>query len=264
MDAICVIAAPGTGTRHLCEVLANLSDLAPYLEAFGPDGTHGIDPDALPLLRRLTGIGFSDHRDPRIAAFAHERPAAWLDALEIAARDRGKRVMSFNLFHDHMPIETIERELMPRTGMRVMLVMRRQIDSYVAWRRAAALATLPDAGRLGVKVKLNPEHFSQWLDAQERWYAHWRDYLRRRFLPCPVLRYEFDIERQPPEAVLRRFAAAAAQLGITLRPPGVDAIEGVPQQRARNLSDDVSNWIDFSRELFKRGLEKRAFGYPIQ
>ena len=94
-----------------------------------------------------------------------------------------------------------------------MLVMRRQIDSYVAWRRAAALAALPDAGRLGVKVKLNPEHFSQWLDAQERWYAHWRDTLKRRFLPCPVLRYEFDIERQPAEAVLRRFAAAAAQLG---------------------------------------------------
>jgi hypothetical protein len=264
LDAICVIAAPGTGTHHLCEVLKNFPDLAPYLEAFALDGAHGIAPDALPLLRRLTGIGFSDHRDPRLVDFAHGHPAAWLDALEIAARDQGKRVMSFNLFHDHLPVEAIEREIMLRTGMRVMLVMRRQIDSYVAWRRAAALAALPDAGRLGVKVKLNPEHFSLWLDAQERWYAHWRDTLKRRFLPCPALRYEFDIERQPPEAVLRRFAAAAAQLGITLRPPGAASIGDAPTPRARNLSDDVSNWIDFSRELFRRGLEKRAFGYPIQ
>jgi hypothetical protein len=264
LDAICVIAAPGTGTNHLREVLRNFSDLASYLEPFAPDGVCGIDPEALPLLRRLTGIGLSDLRDPRLAAFVHERPAAWLDVLEIVARDQGKRVMSFNLFHDHMTAETVEHELMPRTGLRVVLVMRRQIDSYVAWRRAAALATLPDAGRLGVKVKLNPEHFGQWLDAQERWYAHWRDALKRRFLPCPALRYEFDIERQPPEAVLRRFAAAAAQVGITLRPPGAGSIGETPPQRARNLSDDVSNWIDFSRELFRRGLEKRAFGYPIQ
>lgn len=264
MDAVCVIAAPGTGANHLREVLKNFSDLASYLEPFAPDGAHGIDPEALPLLRRLTGIGFSDHRDPRLVDFAHGHPAAWLDALEIAARDRGKRVMSFNLFHDHMPAEAIELEIMARTGMRVMLVMRRQIDSYVAWRKATAIAMLPDASKLGVRVKLNPEHFSQWLDAQERWYAHWRDTLKRRFLPCPTLRYEFDIERQPPEAVLRRFAAAAAQLGITLRPPAVAAIGGATQPRARNVSDDVSNWLDFSRELFTRGLEKRAFGYPIQ
>ena len=82
MDTICLIAAPRTGTNHLCEVLRNFPDLASYLEVFENDGAHGTDPDSWPLLRRLTGVDFATHRDPRLIAFAHEQPGAWLDALE--------------------------------------------------------------------------------------------------------------------------------------------------------------------------------------
>ena len=264
MDAICVIAAPGTGAEQLCEVLGNVPDLAPHSGMFGAGCVGGITPEAWPLLRRLTGISFSDNRDPRLVEFVHQRPAAWLDALEIAAKDDGKRVLAFLLFAEQLPLNLIEREIMPRTGTRAMLVMRRQIDSYVAWRKAAALASMPEAGRMGLRLKLDPEDFVRWLEAQERWYGQWRDYLKRRFLPCPVLRYESDIDRQPPEAVLRRFASAAAQVGITVRAPGAaTAWEAPPPVRVRSLSEDVRNWTEFSAEIFRRGLEKRAFGYPI-
>jgi hypothetical protein len=264
LDAICLIAAPRTGTNHLCEVLRNFADLASYLEIFELNGAHGVEPEVWPLLRQLTGVEFTNNRDPRLVAFAHEQPAAWLDALDTAARDRGKRLMSFKFFRHHLPPETIEREIMPRPGMRVMMVVRRQIDSYVSWRKAVELGKWQGVDTTGMRLELDPEKFTEWLDAQERWYDHWRGYLNRRFLPCPVLRYESDIDHQPAEAILRRFAACAAQVGITLRPPAAASIAGLQRQdRARNIGDKVRNWTEFSREVFKRGLEKRAFGYPI-
>ncbi|MDP1732381.1 MAG: hypothetical protein Q8L54_14645 [Devosia sp.] len=263
MDAICLIAAPRTGTNHLCEVLKNFEDLASFLELFENDGAHGTDPETWPLLRRLTGVDFANHRDRRLIAYTRENPSGWLDAVEAAAKAQGKRVMSFKLFRHNLPVETIEREIMPRTGVRVMMVVRRQIDSYVSWRKAVELGKWQDVDTTGIRLTLDPDSFAEWLDAQERWYDHWRNYLNRRFLPCPVLRYESDIDQQPAEAVLRRFAGAAAQLGITLKVPGAIATRGLQRQdRARNIGDKVRNWSEFSREVFKRGLEKRAFGYP--
>lgn len=263
MDAICLIAAPRTGTNHLCEVLKNFGDLASYPELFEPQGARGIDASSWPLLRRLTGVDFADQRDTRLAAFIHEQPSAWLDALEIAARGDGKRVMGFKLCRHHLPLETIERQIMPRTGTRVMMVVRRQIDSYVSWRKAVELGKWHGVDTTGIRLELDPDKFTEWLDAQERWYDHWRNYLSRRFLPCPVLRYENDIDQQPAEAMLRRFAAAAAQLGVTLK-AGAVRVGGLQRQdKARNIGDKVRNWTEFSREVFRRGLEKRAFGHPI-
>lgn len=263
MDAICLIAAPRTGSNHLCEVLRNFGDLASFMELFGNDGAHGTDPQTWPLLRRLTGIDFANHRDPRLVSLAHERPPAWLDALELAARDRGKRVMNFKLFRDNLPVEVVEREIMARRGMRVMMVVRRQIDSYISWRKAVELGKWQDVDTTGIRLRLDPEKFAEWLDMQERWYDHWRNYLNRRFLPCPVIHYETDID-QPVERVLKRFSSAAAQLGITLRVPAEIAHRGLERQdRTKSVGDKVHNWTEFSREVFKRGLEKRAFAYPV-
>ncbi|HHY49659.1 MAG TPA: hypothetical protein GYA10_07925, partial [Alphaproteobacteria bacterium] len=38
----------------------------------------------------------------------------------------------------------------------------------------------------------------------------------------------------------------------------------VKQDRATALIDKVANWAEFNREIFARGLERRAFGYPLQ
>jgi len=264
LDALCVIAAPGSGTDQLWQALAGAPELACYPGGFAGDRAGGVDAARFPLLRRLTGIAFADARDIRLAEFIRARPAAWLDVLEIVARDAGKRVMAFALHHDDLEPWLVEREIMARAGLRVVLVMRRQVDSFVAWRRAAALAQLCDSGTVGLRLKLQPDDFCLWMEAQERWYGLWRDYLRRRSLPCPVLRFESDIDRQPPAAVQRRFAAAAAQLGVTLRPPAPAAGRDVPPPvRVGALAGDVRNWTAFSAEIFRRGLEKRAFGYPL-
>jgi hypothetical protein len=264
VDAICLIAAPRTGTNHLCEVLKNFPDLASYLEVFENDGAHGIDPVTWPLLRRLTGVEFTNHRDPRLIAFTHEHPGRWLDALEEAAAAAGKRLMSFKIFRHNLPIEPIEREIMPRPGMRVMMVLRKQIDSYVSWRKAVELGKWQGIDTTGMRITLDADRFTEWLDLQERWYDHWRNYLSKRFLPCPVLRYELDIDNQPPDRMLRRFAAAAGQVGVFLRAPTSIAHPGLERQdKGKSLADKVTNWTEFSREIFARGLERRAFGYPI-
>ncbi|HHY48679.1 MAG TPA: hypothetical protein GYA10_02900, partial [Alphaproteobacteria bacterium] len=218
MDAIGVIAGPRTGSGHLCELLANFPDLAAYPGVFAGGGVRGIDEAYWPLLRRLTGIAFEDAHDPRVAAFAREQPAAWLDALEQAAAAAGKRFLSFRLVNGELPAATIDRDILPRRGLRVVMVVRKQIDAFVSWRKAVELGKGRDVDTTGMRLTLDADHFARWLDEQERWYDHWRNELGRRFMPCPVLRYELDID-QPAERVLRRFAAAAAQVGVMLRLP---------------------------------------------
>jgi hypothetical protein len=114
-----------------------------------------------------------------------------------------------------------------------------------------------------MRIELDADHFARWLDEQQRWYEMWRDYVSRHFLPAPIVRYELDID-QPPERIIRRFAAMAAQVGVTLRVSAAIGNKGLARQdKATSVGDKVSNWAQFSREVFARGLERRAFGYPL-
>ena len=80
----------------------------------------------------------------------------------------------------------------------------------------------------------------------------------------PILRYETHILGVPPESVLRRFAATVAQVGLTLKVPSTLPFAGlVRRDRETAVALKVKNWPDFSRGLIARGIEKRAFGYPI-
>ena len=68
----------------------------------------------------------------------------------------------------------------------------------------------------------------------------------------------------PPEAALRRFVAAAAQVGISLKVPPSLPHPGLKRQDlGKAAAFKVANWPVFSKALIERGLEKRAFGYPI-
>ena len=263
MDCICLITAPRTGTNHLSEVLRNFSELAPFGEVFDLDGVQGVDAADWPVLRHETGIDFSALNDPRLVAFAHEKPGAWLDALEKAAAARGKRFMSFKLVRGNMSFDDIEQQIMPRRGLRLVMVVRKQIDAYVSWRKAIELGKWQGVDTTGMRLTLDPDKFEQWLDAQERWFDHWRNYLNRHFLPLPVVRYEIDIDI-PTERALRRFISAAGIVGIALRPPATITHHGFERQdKAKLAADKVSNWAEFNREIFSRKLERRAFGYPI-
>jgi hypothetical protein len=165
-------------------------------------------------------------------------------ALEAGAP--AKRVTCFPLFDGDLRAD----ELLDRPGLRFMLVVRKQIDCYVEL-----------LGGAGEKPALDAEAFAEWLKAQERWYDRWRNALNRRGLPCPVLRYESDID-QPTARALQRFAAGAAQLGIVLKVPAAIDKPDAPA-KAIAAMDRVGNWPAFSRALFAKGLERRAFGYPL-
>ena len=229
MDAITIITGPRTGAGHLIALTHNLEAVAPR------DG--------------LFADGFAE-------------ASGKIDVAELEARGEGKSLLLIKAT-SAMPREMVERDLLGRPGMRAIIVVRRQIDAYVSLAKATALDAWRDTDLTNVKVKLDAARFAAWLDEQEAWYAHWKGWLERRSLPVPVLRYETHIS-VPPESALRRFASAAAQVGITVRMPLSFPHAGlVKQDREGAAAFRVKNWPDFSRGLIERGIEKRAFGYPI-
>jgi hypothetical protein len=229
VDAITIITGPRTGAGHLIALTQNLEAVAQR------DG--------------LFADGFAD-------------ASGKIDIAELEARGEGKSLLIVKAT-SAMPREILERDLLSRPGMRAIIVVRRQIDAYVSLAKAAALGAWRDTDLSNVKVKLDAAHFASWLDAEEAWYAHWKGWLERRSFPVPVLRYETHIN-VPPESALRRLVSAAAQVGITIRVPLNLPHKGlVKQDREGAAAFRVKNWPDFSKSLIERGIEKRAFGYPI-
>ncbi len=229
MEAVAVISARRTGAGQLFALLANIEAVAPRDGLFDNVST-----------------AFGPH----------------LDAAEAAAGAAGHALLAFRLT-PALPREAAE-EVLSRPGLRAVFVVRRNIDTYVSLAKATALGAFRDRDLTAVKVKLDAAHFAAWLDAQEAWYGHWQAWLARRAVPVPVLRYETHIFGLPADTVLRRFAAAVAQVGLTVRVPAALPHAGlVRQDRGRIVALKVRNWADFSRGLVARGLEKRAFGYPL-
>lgn len=263
MDALCLVSAPRTGTGHLGELLRNFPELASLGRVFSPAGPEGVPPEFWPALRQVSGITPGGNGSTQLLELARDRPGTWLEAIESATREHGRRLVSFRLWPGDLAPEVIGSEVVPRPGMRVIAVVRRQIDTYVSWRKATALGKWRDADTTGVRPVLDIEDFEDWLAQQERWYHHWRDLIARRYLPLPILRYEIDIDI-PIERALKRIASAAALVGVTLRPPVAITHSGLQRQdTSRAIADKIDNWGPFSRELSARGLERRAFGYPI-
>lgn len=229
MDGITIITGQRTGAGHLFALLNNIEAVAPR------DG---------------------------LFALGHADATAKLDAAEAEARAEGKSLLVVKAT-SAMPREMVERELLGRTGMRAVVVVRRLIDAYVSLAKATALNAFRDRDLTPVKVRLDPAHFAAWLEEQEDWYGHWQEWLLRRSFPVPILRYESHLS-VPPEAVLRRFSSAAAQVGITVRVPAALPHAGlVKQDRETAAAFRVKNWPEFSKALVERDIEKRAFGYPI-
>ncbi len=232
LDAVCLVSSPRTGANHLLSLCDNLAEAQTFPHLFDT------------LAERLA---------PEVA----------MSAAGNATRIAGKRVMAFKLWHDMLPLEEAISTVADRPGVRLVLVMRRQIDAYLSWCKAIELGTWQDADTSSLRLRGSIGDFIAFMEAQERWFAHWQAWLTRRYLPVPILRYETDID-QPPEWALKRLAAAAAQVGVTLRVPATLRSTGLTKQdRVKAAADKMSNWPEFSRELTVRGLEKRAFGYPL-
>ena len=229
MDGVTIITGPRTGAGHLFALLNNFEAVAPRDGLFA-DGS----------------------RDA----------AGKVDLAELEALAERKSLLVVKATSS-IPRDIVERDLLGRSGMRAIFVVRRQIDAYVSLAKAMALDAYRDTDLTNVKVKLDAGRFAAWLDEQEAWYAHWKLWLERRSFPVPILRYETHLT-VPPESVLRRFASTVAQVGITVRMPLSFPHPGlVKQDREKAAASRVKNWSDFSKGLIERGIEKRAFGYPI-
>jgi hypothetical protein len=229
MDGVTIITGPRTGAGHLFALLRNFEAVAPCDGLFA----EGIE-----------NIG------------------GRIDIAELEARGERQSLLVLKAT-SALPRDTVERELLGRTGMRAIFVVRRQIDAYVSLAKATALDAWRDTDLTPVKIKLDARRFAVWLDEQEAWYAHWKGWLEKRAFPVPVLRYETHLS-VPVESVLRRFASTVAQVGITLRMPTAFPAEGLKKQdREKAIGLKVKNWPEFSRGLVELGIEKRAFGYPF-
>lgn len=232
LDTVCLVTSPRTGANHLLSLCENLAEAQAFPALFET------------LAERLS-------------------PEAAVAAAADLTRANGRRVMAFRLWHDMLPLEEAISVVADRPGVRLVLVMRRQIDAYLSWCKAIELGRWQGVDTSELKLRVSIDDFIFFMEAQERWFAHWQTWLARRYLPVPILRYETDID-QPPEWALKRLAAASAQVGITLRVPATLHSTGlVKQDRVKAAADKIGNWPQFSRELTLRGLEKRAFGYPL-
>jgi hypothetical protein len=228
MDAITIITGPRSGAGHLFALLRNIDAVAAHGDLF---------------------VGAADI-------------AAQVNGADAEARAEHKSLLVVRAT-SAIPRDVVERDLLARPGMRAVVVVRRQIDAYVSLAKATALNAFRDRDLTNVKVKLDPEHFAAWLNEQEDWYGHWQEWLLRRSFPVPILRYESHLALAP-ESALRRFASAAAQVGLTVRVPPILTQPGlVKQDRETAAAFRVKNWSDFSKALIDRDIEKRAFGYPI-
>lgn len=229
MDAVTIITGPRSGAGHLFALLRNIEAVAPH------DGL------------------FADSANDA---------AANINAAEAEARTEHKSLLVLKAT-SALPREMVERDMLGRPGMRGIVVVRRQIDAYVSLAKATILGAWRDTDVTNAKVKLDADHFANWLVEQEDWYGHWQEWLLRRSFPVPILRYETHLN-VPPDTALRRFASAAAQVGLTVRIPSELPHAGlVKQDRETAAAFRVKNWSDFSKALIERGIEKRAFGYPI-
>ena len=232
LDSLCLITSPRTGANHLMQLGENLAELQSFPELFA---------------------AFGDRLEPANA----------LDMATAASSAAHKRVLVFKLWPDMLPVELLEHSILDWPGVRLVFVVRRQIDAYLSWCKAIELRQWRGIDTSGLRLTLDIDDFTAWMDMQQRWFDHWRSWLERRYLPSPILRYETDID-QPPASVLKRFAAAAAQVGVTLRVPAVLTTTGLERQdKVKAAADKASNWSEFSKALVQRGLEKRAFGHPI-
>jgi hypothetical protein len=229
MDGVTVITGPRTGAGHLFALLRNFEAVAPSdgLFADGPQDAGGK-----------------------------------IDLFELKARAERKSLIVLKAT-SALPRDVVERDLLGRPRMRTIFVVRRLIDTYVSLAKATALDAWRDTDLTPVKVKLDARRFLTWLDEQQAWYGYWTDWLQRRAYPVPIIRYETHLT-VPVESVLRRFQSTAAQVGISLRMPLSFPHEGlVRQDREKTVAFKVKNWPEFSKALTERGVEKRAFGYPI-
>ena len=229
MDGVTVITGPRTGAGHLFALLRNFEAVAPS------DGL------------------FAD---------GHQDASGKIDRFELEAAAERKNVIVLKAT-SALPREVMERDLLGRPGMRSIFVVRRMIDTYVSLAKATALGAWRGTDLTPVKVKLDAGRFATWLDEQQTWYGLWTDWLQRRAYPVPIIRYETHLA-VPVESVLRRFQATVAQVGISLRMPLSFPHDGLTRQdREKAVALKVKNWPEFSKALTERGIEKRAFGYPI-
>lgn len=232
LDTLCLVTSPGSGAAHLMRLCDNLAEVQAFPDLFAT------------LAQQI-------------------EPEAAFEAALAATQAAGRRVLVLRLTSDTLPTRRIEETIASRPGVRLVLVVRRQIDAYIGWREEIEEKSRARADGHETRSALDVTDFGLWMDQQERWFDHWRNWLNRRFLPQPVLRYETDIDL-PPQATLQRLAAAAAQVGVTLRVPQAPNLTALTRQdRTTAAADRVIDWPEFSRGLVSRGLERRAFGYPI-
>ena len=107
LDTVCLVSSPRTGASHLLSLCDNLAEAQSFPQLFEP------------LAERLS-------------------PEAAMGSAIEATRAAGRRVMLFRLWHDMLSIEEAIA-VADRRGVRLVLVMRRQIDAYISWCKAIEL-----------------------------------------------------------------------------------------------------------------------------
>jgi hypothetical protein len=261
MQEFCLIGTPRTGTNHIVAILANCKKFKSRGEIFHPRFCEGLSAKEVELVGHIAHRQFASDLDPSLVSFVRSNPAILLNVLRDA--DDGQSVNSFKLFPGHLPLVSIENEIVAREHIHFVFVLRRPIDSFISDVKAVLIGKYFGIDTTALRVKLDPDAFEKRMRSWRNWYRKTSDMVVQRGRQYSTLLYETDIDCAI-EQCFANIRRAAMRCGIyrSVFDPAPARITGLERQdTSDNYHDKVLNWDEFMQELDKRKLRKLAFSH---
>lgn len=258
-----IVATRRTGSNFLCDCIRAFPHTLSLQEIYSRQAS-GLQRFKLVLkeLGNKLGIDFANHMDPRRAEYFQRYPnESWRALAEIAAA-HDRKLFSFKVFEDHLPIEVLG-PLMVKRRAAVLFLVRNRLDAYISLRKAAASKLWSRTDTTGTQIEISAAEFLAWADKLDRWYGGMFEVAKRGRLRHIVLRYEDHI-MVPQEEAFSLLRQALDSLGIRLgEPQPRDVPSYFKQDKNASPFDKVRNGAQIEAELTELGKLDYALDAPL-
>ena len=252
MRAICLAAAPRTGSNLLSETWGALDRHLCFNEVFHTQGVLEAQRHLSALSRHL-GQPFRSIHDPALIAVARGAPLRFLDTLARIAAEDGADSFSLKLFPPHLDDAHLP-DVLGRPDLSVVILKRRPIDAHVSDLKAARARCWMGVDTTALKIELDLDRYLDWKRRRDAWYARVEALLTAMGKSAPLLRYETDVDTDADRRLaLSRNLFRGFGLGGDLRtePPAPRLFR---QDRGKSPAQKVTNWDAFYRLAEDRGV----------
>lgn len=259
MNEICILAAPRSGTNHMCALWRSFQGHASFAEIFHRKSAYGCVRH-LDDLNAAFGTAATGIDDPVLTENMRGDPVRGVEALKAACSRAGYDGISYKIFPTHLEQRRLQA-LLNRDGLVVVIVKRLLIDCYISSKKAQSLGTWIKADTTARQVALDFAEFDKWANNRRRWFRKAEDFLTEARRPFRTLCYEADINCDP-EQHLAVAQDVLGDMGLAMRlSESASKSEHKRQDVSQNYHAKVSNWSAFCREARNRGQIERLYSY---